>query len=183
MSLFSDAHAVVLIADFIGADAAGKLNAIGAGFAISGIGPDGQTPPQHVAVMVDVPSKYAGDEYALLLELRNETTGAVVQVPSATGQLEALRMQQVVRVERPALGPAIYLPNDMTCRSQVTIGFPMGLPLEPGNSYAWQLRIDGQHRPGWIARFHVVGPRPGLVFGGPAGPADIPDVETPTPDS
>lgn len=172
MSIYTDAHAVVLIADYIGVDVQGKLNAIGAGFYLSGVGPDGQTPPQHVAVMIDVPNKYAGEEFALSLDLRNETTGDVVQIATPSGQLEALRLQQVVRVEKPSL-QGIYLPSDLTCRAQVSIGFPVGLPLTPGNTYAWHLQIDGQHRPGWNVRFHVLGPPPGPVFGGPAGPADI----------
>jgi hypothetical protein len=178
MSIFLDAQAIVLVADYIGVDVAGKVNAIGAGFALSTIGPNGHTPPQSVAVLIDVPSKYAGEEFALSLELRNETTGSTVQLPVESGQLEALRMQQVIRVERPQILGA-YIPSSITCRSQATIAFPTGLPLQPGTTYAWRLEIDTQTRPGWFARFHVLGPPPGPVFGGPAGPAELP--ESPQP--
>lgn len=178
MSIHSEAHAVIFVADYIGIDAAGKINAIGAGFALTGVTPEGQTPPQHVAVLIDVPSRYDGDEFALSLELREESSDSVVQVAGPTGQLEALRLQQVMQVNRPQISGA-YLPTNLSCRVQATIGFPMGLQLQPGRTYGWHLQIDGQTRAGWVAKFHVVGPPPGPVFGGPSGPADIPGMGSP----
>lgn len=173
MGIFQDAHATVILADYISIDAAGKINALGAGFTVSGVQPTGLTPPQHAAAIIDVPAKYGGQECAVSLELRNETSGSAVQLPGPSGQPEALRVSQVVKAERANI-PGVYLPESMFCRVQVVIGFPNGLPLAPGNLYAWRLAIDGQTRNGWHARFYVPGPPPPPVFGGPAGPADIP---------
>lgn len=174
MPIFEDAHAFVLIADYIGVDAAGKINTIGAGFAISGVQPTGLLAPQYVGAVIDVPGRYVGQECALSLELFDDTAGSTVQVPAESG-LEAMRVQQVVRVDRPNL-PGVSIPDSMFSRLQVTLGFPTGLPLAPGRQYSWRLQIDGHHSPDWYASFYVPGPPPSPVFGGPAGPADIPNL-------
>lgn len=173
MSLSKEAHALVLLADYIGVDAAGKINAIGACFALSGVQQTGLTAPQYVAAVVDVPGKYAGQELTLGLELRDEETGSAVTLPGPSGQLEAVRIQQVAVVHRPSV-PGLHIPESVFCRLQSTVAFPNGLPLPSGRSYAWRLEIDGQHRDEWTARFHVPGPPPPPVFGGPAGPSDVP---------
>jgi hypothetical protein len=100
-----------------------------------------------------------------------------VQVSTATGQLEALRIAQLTRINRVQPPPGGYVPGDILCREQGVIGFQGGLPLSPGHAYAWKLSIDGQSRPDWEAHFLVAGPPPGPVFGGPAGPSSIPDLE------
>lgn len=161
----------MLLADYIGVDAAGKVNAIGAGFVITGLQPTGTTAPQHVAVLVDVPARYAGQEFPLSLELRDADLDTVVQLPGPAGQLDAMRIQQLVKGERPVV-PGAYLPDDLPVRIQLTLGFTNGLPLTPGRKYVWRAEIAGQHRKDWSARFYVPGPPPPPVFGGPAGPAD-----------
>jgi len=176
VSIHQDAHVVVFIADYIGVDAASKINAIGAGFAISGLQPTGMVAPQHIAVLVDVPSRYAGSEFAVSVELRNETIGGVVQLLGASGAPEALRVQQMAKAEPPVI-PGVYLPELMFCRVQMMLAFPNGLPLAPG-LYAWRVELDGQTSPGWHASFYVPGPPPQPVFGGPAGPSDIPMLPT-----
>lgn len=178
MSIFQDAHVVVFLADYVGIDTSSKINALGAGFTLSGW-QNGVAAPQHVAVMVDVPGKYVGQEFALTLELRDETADRAVQVPGQSGQLEALRMQQVARVEPPVAAPGIYLPQAMFSRTQVVLGFPTGISLAPSNFYAWRVEIDGQTRKDWRAPFYVPGPPPGPVFGGPTGPSDIPGMPPP----
>lgn len=181
---------VVLIADYIGVDPSGKVNAIGVGLTIAGVVPvpvpgaqpgapqSGQTvmaAPQHLIVMIDLPSKYVRQKFALSLELRDENTGEVVKVAGPDGTVQPLRLQQAVTVEPPA-APGIYLPPDMFSRVQVSLGFPNGLPLTAGHYYDWRVEIDGQHRKSWRAQFLVAGPPPAPVFGGPAGPADIPNI-------
>ena len=175
MGIFDEAHASLLLADYIGVDAAGKLNALGAGFAMSGIQPNGLTAPMYLAAVIVIPSKYAGQELSACLELRDEETGSAVQLTGPSGQQEALRIQQVVKVDRPAL-PGLYIPERMPCRVQLNIGFQTGLPLAPGRFYEWRLEIDGQHKKDWHVSFYVLGPAPGPVFGGPAGPADLPNL-------
>jgi hypothetical protein len=175
VGIFDEAHAFLLLADYIGVDAAGKLNALGAGFAVSGIQPNGLTAPMYLAAVIEIPSKFAGQELSASLELRDEETGSAVQLTGPSGQLEALRIQQVVKVERPAL-PGVYIPERMFCRVQLNVGFQTGLPLAPGHFYEWRLEIDGQHRKGWHVSFFVLGPPPGPVFGGKTGPADLPSL-------
>jgi len=166
MTLWAESHATVLLADHIAIDTVGKINALGLGFAISGIVGTGMTGPMHVAVMIDVPGKYAGEQCALSLELRNDLN-QVVQLTGPSGQPEALRIQQLTRIERPSV-PSHYLPPDMFCRVQMAVAFANGLPLEPGHTYTWKVQIDGNHRKDWVANFHVPGPPPPPVFGGPA---------------
>lgn len=177
MGIFDDASVTVFVADHIATDAAQKITALGAGFLLTGLDPQTRlSAPQHVAVLIDVPAKYVGQQFALSLELRDETIGQTVQVPTPpTGQLDALRVQQVVPVNPPLLGGA-SLPEGTPIRSQVTLGLPTGVPLVAGHRYAWRVEIDGQHRSGWKAVFSVLGPTPGPVFGGPAGPAAIPNI-------
>jgi len=180
VSIFTDAEVVVLLADYIGIDGGGKINALGLGFALAGLQPHGLTAPQHVVVMIDVPPKYAGQQFALSLELRDETAGQPVMVATdPSGQLQPLRIQQVAQV-RPPQVPGLYLPPDAVwCRIQVPVAFQDGLPVQPGHEYLWRVQIDGQTRAGWGARFFVPGPPPPPVFGGPLGPADIPNIQPP----
>lgn len=182
MSIFQDAHVVVLIADYIGVEATGKINALGAGFGLAGLAPTGLTAPQYVIALVDVPAKYNGQQFALALELRDETTGQPVMLPTAPdGLLQPLRLQQAVTVQL-VQAPGLYLPVDsVKARVQMPLGFGDGLPLTPGHAYAWKVEIDGQSQKGWKAYFYVPGPPPPPVFGGLAGPADIPNIVVPEP--
>jgi hypothetical protein len=185
MTLFDDATALVAIADYIGVDAGGKINAIGLGFTVAGIQPTGFTAPQYVVALVDAPASYAGEQAMLTLELRNLTDDEVVQGPGPSGQLEAVRITSQAKFERPNL-PGGILGEDMPVRVQVTLGFPVGVAnLVPGKTYAWKLQVDGRSRPSWRAFFHVPSAPPGPIFGGPAGPSSIPNVgsiETETPE-
>lgn len=173
---------MVLVADYIGVDSGGKVNALGAGFAFAGMQPTGLTSPQYVIVLVDVPARFAGQQFALTLELRNETTGQPVMISTAPGgQLEPLRIQQVATVQAPQI-PGAYLPLDsVLSRIQMPVGFADGLPLQQGHLYAWRVQIDTQARPGWKAQFYVPGPPPPPVIGGLVGPTSIPNIAPPQP--
>ncbi len=162
------------MADYVGVDGAGKLNIIGGGFTMMGLEPSGATPPFAVAVTVEAPAKYVGQEFALSIELRDETTGTVVTMAGPSGQPEALRVQQVAKFDRALPPPGFYVPGELPTRFQVNLGFSNGLPLRQSASYAWRVELDTQHRKAWVARFCVPGPPPGPVFGGPTGPAGIP---------
>ncbi|MGI8538129.1 MAG: hypothetical protein ACR2K2_17000 [Mycobacteriales bacterium] len=179
MSIFDDAHVVLLQADYVGVDPTGKVNAIGAGFTVTAVQQTGTTAPMHLVALIDVPSKYAGKEFAFSLELRDDETGAPVQIPGPSGQMESMRIQQVIKGERLNV-PGAYIPEAMFVRMQVAIGFMNGLPLGPGRFYHWRAEIDGRHDKSWTARFYILGPPPALVFGGPSGPTGIPSTP-PTP--
>lgn len=179
MSVFAECRLVVLLADYAIADAGGKLNILGAGFNISGIQPTGLTGPQYIVVMIDVPAKSIGQEFPLGLELRDDATGKTVTVSGPTGDPDALRVQQLVKAKPPHIA-GVYLPSTLWSRVQMVMGFPNGLPLQPGGVYHWRAEVEGQHRPGWSAHFHVAGPPPPAVIGGPAnveGAGDVPGVE------
>lgn len=179
MALADDAVVQVFIADHVGIDGGGKLNALGAGFMVSGLQPTGLTSPQAIAVTIDVPSRYVGQDFTLSLELRNEANGSVVTVPGPSGSPEALRLVQLSKVERPNI-PGLHLPPGVPTRVQVVTAFVNGLPLSLGTQYTWRVEIDSQHHKGWTATFYVPGPPPGPVFGGPAQPTDIPGFTPPS---
>jgi hypothetical protein len=181
VGIFQDSQVVVLLADYIGVDAGGKINALGAGFSMLHMQPTGLSGPMYMIVMIDVHAKYAGQQYAVSIELRNETTGQPVMLAAApAGQLEPLRIQQVLSVQSPQGPPGFFVPvGSVPSRQLLPIAFQDGLPLEAGHMYAWKVQIDGQGRPGWESRFFVPGPQPPPVIGGPVGPADIPNVHPP----
>jgi hypothetical protein len=174
VTLLDTARVTILLADYIAIDGDGKLTAVGAAFTLTGLQPDGHTPPQHVAVIVDVPGDAAGQEFSLGLTLRDDSTGQAVLVPGPEGELQPLQMAQLLRAQSPSV-PGMIVPASLPGRVQILIGFPQGLPLQVGHTYRWSVEIDGRTRPEWAAVFHVPAPAPGPVFGGPAGPADIPN--------
>ena len=177
MALANDAQVTLLLGDYIGIDAGGKVNAIGAGVQILGLQGQ-QTAPHHLAVWVRVPVKYVGQQFTLLIELRNKDTGTVASVAGPMGQPEALRVQQLATVERPSL-PGLALPDSVQAQIQYVMAFMTGLPLDPGYSYQWRVEIDGTHRKGWVVDFFVPSGPAMPIFGGPAGQADIPGVQLP----
>jgi hypothetical protein len=174
MTIFDDASVLVAVADHVGIDAAGKANVLGLGFTVTGIQQTGLTASMYVLAFVDAPSKYAGDTIALTFELRNLTDDEVVKAPGATG-VEAVRITQQATFEKPMMSGVAFGP-DMLVRVQALLGFTNGLPLAPGKTYAWKLKIDERSRPSWRAFFHVPAPPPAPIIGGPAGPADIPNI-------
>lgn len=180
MGIFDEAHVTMFVADYVAIDASGKLTAVGMGFNISGLQPNGMIAPQHLAVLVRVPSKYVGQEFSLELSLRDEDANTAVLVPGPSGQQEPLTVAQVVPVQPPHV-PGLFLPPSLDATSQHVLAFPGGLPLAAGKAYAWHAKIEGQSRQHWRARFHVPGPPPSPVFGGGTGPSDIPNITPPAP--
>ncbi len=175
MSVHADSTVTLLLADYIGVDAGGKINVIGGGFSISGIQPTGFTAPQYLAVIIDMPRRYVGEEFTFSVALRNSETNALVQAPGPSGQSEALRVQQLMKSGHPMIG-ADPLPDVVPARVQTVIAFPNGVPVPLGHLYKWQVEIDDQTKAGWSTYFYVPGPTPSPVFGGPAGPSSIPGV-------
>lgn len=86
MGIADECRAVLFIADYIGIDAGGKLNLIGAGWMVGAFDPtSGMSGPGSIAAMIDVPPKYIGDEFAVSFELRASSTDSAVLVPSKAG--------------------------------------------------------------------------------------------------
>lgn len=184
MSIFATARVTVLVADFANVDQAGKLNVIGGFFALLGYDPQTRgSAPHHVAVVLDIPANFAGQEYALQLQMRNETRGEVVRFIAPSGQLEPLQIAQAQRVPPAPAALGAPVPSDHPIRMQTVLNLDAGVAkVEPGEKYAWKVSIDGQSKPGWEARFSVFGGgQAPPVLGGLAGPADIPDLTPPPP--
>lgn len=176
MTVYSESRATLILADHAEDGGNGKIYILGAGIRVAGVGPNGQTAPQSVVVLIDVPPKYVGDDFPISLELRREDTNELVKVPMPpTGQLEPLRIQQMVRAD-PSVLPGVSLPREIGGRIQVVLNFGNGLVLQPSTMYRWSLEIDGQGSKAWQASFYVPGPPPPPVFGGPDTPAgaDLP---------
>ena len=173
MGLSDDVRASILIGDYIGVDAGGKLNVIGLNFTHCGLQANGASPAFYVAAIIDVPKKHLNDEFSISLELR-DSTGNLFTVPGLPGQQDGLRISQLVRAVAPATNVITYFPHDMPGRAQFVVGFLNGLPLRAGESYAWTLAVDSQKRPAWQVSFHVVGPPPGPVVGGIDRPVEVP---------
>ncbi|EYR65026.1 hypothetical protein N866_18830 [Actinotalea ferrariae CF5-4] len=179
MSPISDSARVSLfVADYAAPDAIQKLNIIGAGWAVTGVNPEtGLTAPHAVVAFIDVPPDHYGEDFAFTLTLRGPD-GQPVRVPGPTGQVEPLRIAQTLRAEEPQFPPEVNVPRrTVWSHTQVALNMSNGIPVQVGSLYTWTLDIDGNTRPAWAVSFYVPGPRPGPVFGGPAGPATIPDVQ------
>lgn len=175
------ARVAVLLCDYAGADAISKVNALGLGWAVTGINPStGTTAPMTVLVFVDTPPDMYGQEFAITLTLR-DAAGKPVELPGPAGNPQAMRLAQNVRAEEPSFPSEANVPRHAVwAHSQMVFNLLNGLPLQPGQLYTWTVEIDSTRLDGWSVSFYVSGPRPGLVFGGPANPADIPDLDEPT---
>lgn len=172
MTVFRDAQVTILLADYAGQDAGGKLNVIGGNIRFLGQIAEGVSTPFCLVVQVDVPARHAGQEYALTVEIHDVTTGRPVSLPGPSGQLEPLRAQQVVTVEPLQLAPGLHRPTDAFVSTNMVMQFSNGLPLQAGHSFEAKVQIDGQTR-NWFYRFHTLRQQPGVVFGGPMNPPDI----------
>ena len=167
MSAIGDSARVnVLLADFALADAINKLNVLGIGWAVTGIDPrTGATAPQSVVVMIDVPPDHYGASFTIGLQLR-DSAGGLVELPGPAGQLQALRVAQIARVEEPMMPPGLGVPrNTLWAHSQVVFTLVNGLPLRGDEFYTWHVEIDGEERPTWATSFYVAAPPAAPVIG------------------
>ena len=176
MSLDQDARVRLLLCDYAQWDpASGKLHNLGGNIALLAL-PDGvNSAPLTLVVIVEVPLRYVGQNFSLSIELRDETTGSIVQVPDERGALQAMRFQQVVQVP-PLQLPGVTMPDDAFVANHTIVNFGNGIGLQLGHSYEWRVQIDGQGRHGRALRFHALAPMAPPVFGGPASPSSIPGV-------
>lgn len=156
MAVSDDARASLLLADYANTDAVKKVNILGAGWQVTGLTPMGLTAPQALVVLVEVPQQHFEEEFAVSVTLRDEA-GEVVKLTGQLGAVEALRIQQIVKAERPNM-PGVIIQAKLWSRVQVIFNFAHGLPLAAGKSYMWELEIDGHHDPQWSAGFLVGGP-------------------------
>ncbi|HEV8298886.1 MAG TPA: hypothetical protein VGQ20_16385 [Acidimicrobiales bacterium] len=117
----------------------GKLYILGGGITV--VGPRPQ--PLAIALLIAVPWDRANIAHQWVLELLDEDGHPV---PDA---------------ERPVVvGGRFEAGRPAGLRPGTPLGVPLAinfttLPVHPGRSYVWQLRIDDRSRPDWRAGFHV----------------------------
>lgn len=116
-----------------------KLYVLGGG--ITAVGPRPQ--PVAIALVLSVPWDRANISHQWSLELLDP---AGRPVPTGTDPL-------VVRGRFEAGRPAGLAPGSLLT-VPLALNFAT-MPVVPGNSYVWQLRIEGHTRPEWQLPFHV----------------------------
>jgi hypothetical protein len=165
VTLADDARIRILLADFANSDSVGKVNVIGAAWQVTARLPTGLTPALTLVVLVNLPPRYYGEQFAFGVSLYDEPGDIVrLPLPGPVGEAQALRIQQVAKAERPNV-PGVVIPsNSLPSQTQFILSFPGGLLLTPG-LYYWQVEIDGNTRPDWRAEFLVAGPPPAPVVG------------------
>lgn len=167
MSRVADlARVAVVLSDYAAADAAGKTNILGAGWAVTAVNPEtGTVPPQTLVVLLDFPPELYGEDFSLSIALRDETEDPV-QLPGPAGVLQPMRIGQILRVEEPTFMPGAGIPrNKVWAHAQTAFNLSNGLPLPANQMYTWTVEIDGTQKPEWAASFFVAGPPPSPVIG------------------
>jgi hypothetical protein len=165
MSEISDnAHVSLMLADYANTDASNKLNMLGAGWMATALQASGQTPPHALVVLIEVPPRHYGEEFAVTLTLTDEA-GEPVKVGGPTGSPETLRIQQLVKADRPSVAQLYVPPHRLPGRVQLVLNFANGIPLAAGQIYRWAAEIDGNKDDRWQVSFLVAGPPPAPVLG------------------
>lgn len=146
----------MILGDYANADSAGKVNILGAGWQVAPLQPTGFTPPHALAALIAAPPRYYDQEFAVTITLRDEA-GQPVQVPGPIGEPQTLRVQQILKAERPA-APGMLTMDKPWAQAKVMVNFLNGLPLQGSHLYTWDLEIEGTPNPAWAVSFFVAGP-------------------------
>ncbi len=139
-----------------------KLYVLGGGVTV--IGPRPQ--PMGVAIRIEVPWDRANVAHHWRLDLLDEDGHPVM-----------LREQPVMVHGRFEAGRPAGLKPGTPLSVPLAITFPT-LPVQPGQSYTWQLSIDDATHLDWRQSFHVRTGPPGQ----PPKPPPTPEMPTPTVD-
>lgn len=169
----SDAYDTVkvtlLLADYIAVDATGKLNVIGGNIQMVGYNPNtALTGPFACAALLEFPHALVQEAPAIELVLEDEA-GIPVPMPNPAGPdapPQYVRLGNAAPLSEPAFPPGVFVPKGTVGpRAQIVLYFQNGLPLTPGRSYAFRIRVDSETRSHWALTFFVPGPMPGPVIG------------------
>jgi hypothetical protein len=132
----------MLLADFVQA-AEGKLNAIGAGWNITGPMPT----PSGVGIIFEVPWDRANDQIHFRLELLDQDEQPfMMETPDGA---QPLLLEGAFEVGRP---PGTKRGTSLNFPIAANIG-PQ--PLQPGGRYVWRLTVDGDTNDDWRLPFSV----------------------------
>lgn len=152
--LAAEADLAIWLADFATLDPQGKLNLLGGGVSILGFDPmQGVTARFTVVGRVRIPVKYTPTDVPVELSLLDEV-GEVVSIGVPTPQ--PLRIAQVAKIEKPNVVGMPSLPPELPAQHIVILDIA-GLPLQPGRTYAWSLRVDGDEENAKRQAFMVAG--------------------------
>jgi hypothetical protein len=149
----------MLLADY-GIVEAGKINALGAGVTAIGINPGlpGFTIGFALIVQVGVPHQFYNAECSVEMLLEHAGGGLVEISPSPGLPPQPVRVGQAVRFDPPVFQRQVSAPsNYLPARVQWVLNFTTGLPLVPGQGYAWRVKIDDSTRDEWLEKFVVIG--------------------------
>ena len=139
----------MLLADYVQA-AEGKLNAIGAGWTLTGPAPT----PSGVGLIFDVPWDRANEQIKFRLELVDQD-GQPFMVDTPDGP-QPLFIEGGFEVGRP---PGIKRGTPLTF--PIAVNVPPQ-PFEPGGRYEWRLTVDGESNESWRLPFGVRTQMPGF---------------------
>jgi hypothetical protein len=143
-------RAIVLLADSAQVDPSKKVHALGLGWSVTTT----PTPPATLVVLLKVPWSETNVRHDVSLHLV-DADGHPVMVSGSDDEARPLVVSASFEVGRPAGTPA-GTPVD----EAFAVNLGAGLALNAGQSYEWQLEIDGQRDAAWVASFHVRSPRP-----------------------
>ena len=145
-------HVQLLLCDSAQPDAnSSKVHMLGAGWDITYVLPGQSLSSHNVVAFFHVPWNDANRPQEVEFTLENED-GQAVQVAGATGDPVPLRVDGKIEVGRP---PGIKAGSTLT--ASLTFQVAPGLPLLPGQSYAWVCRVKGSEVA--RARFQTASPR------------------------
>lgn len=141
-------RAIVLLADSAQVDTSKKVHALGLGWSVTTT----PTPPATLVVLLKVPWSETNVRHQVSLHLV-DADGQPVRVTGSEDQPKPLVVRASFEVGRPA-GTPPGTPVD----EAFAVNLGAGLQLKPGQSYEWQLEVNGHREAAWSAGFHV---RPG----------------------
>lgn len=143
--------AFVFLADYIASEqASGKLNIIGGNVSLIGFNTQaGVTTPFFVGVILRGDHSLNGEEFTFEISLVDDT-GEPVSLPGPV-EPQVMRIGQNMQFRA---NPE-FAKKGLPVEENVVVGFDTGLPLRPGETYAWKVRIDGNHDDDWKVVFHI----------------------------
>lgn len=147
------AHVRIILADYAAADDTGKLNIVGGGISIVGINPQTQaTPAISVVATVSFDPAFIGESPAVELQLEDEH-GEIFVMPGDPPQ--KLRAGVSSEVKSSGVAGLTVPGNAVRPKSQIVMQFMNGLPLKPGHTYRWRVKVDHMTRDEWTESLYV----------------------------
>lgn len=150
------------LADFVNVDSGGKLNVLGGNLAFIGLQP-GQGATAAFAVYATLISPAETSDPVAVELLLVDASGDPVMLPGPSGELQAMRVSQLVQFQSPQIVGISVPRGAVEASAQMILNFPGGLALALGQSYTWRIQVDSEI----IAKasFYIPQPPPVAVIG------------------